>query len=54
MDTGWIDGPTQEQTDNSEFTSSVCSFDEHLWPWPATKMLRRQMANLHSFVVIGP
>jgi len=30
------------------------SFDGHPWPWLPSNVLRRQMANLHSFVVTGP
>jgi len=30
------------------------SFDGHPWPWLPINVLQRQMANLRSFVVIGP
>jgi len=30
------------------------SFDGHPWPWLPISALRRQLANLHSFVVTGP
>jgi len=30
------------------------SFDGHPWPWLPINVLRRQMVNLHSFVVTGP
>jgi len=47
--------PTADKCKPLQLAVRLGSFDGHPWPWLPINVLRRQMANRHSFVVvIGP